>query len=76
MRMSGQPILPISPIERPRCPRCQIRMLLARIEPQGRGCESRTFECPKCELVETRMADDPLKSGAVARLAAGLRPPS
>jgi hypothetical protein len=42
----------------------------------GGGCESRTFECPKCELTETRMADDPLKSGAVARLAAGLRPPS
>jgi hypothetical protein len=63
------------PIERPRCTRCQTRMMLARIEPLGDGSEKRTFECPKCYFIETKIADDPLKSDAVARLA-GLRPPS
>jgi len=40
------------PIERPRCPRCHGRMMLARIEPgAAAGSDLRTFECPKCEHV-------------------------
>src|SRR6266699_142393 len=39
------------PIERPRCPKCQSRMMLARIEPSPDGSDLRTFECQKCEHV-------------------------
>jgi transposase-like protein len=74
--MTDPSILPISPIERPRCPRCQLRMKLARREYRGNGNEKRTFKCAKCDLVETKVVDDPLKSSALARLADGVRPPS
>jgi hypothetical protein len=36
------------PIDRPRCPKCRGRMLLARIEPGPAHSDLRTFECPKC----------------------------
>jgi hypothetical protein len=39
------------PIDRPRCPKCQGRMMLARIEPGPAGADLLTFECPKCERV-------------------------
>jgi tRNA(Ile2) C34 agmatinyltransferase TiaS len=74
--MSDPSISPISPIERPRCPRCQLRMMLASREYLGNGAEKRTFRCAKCDLVETKIVDDPLKSSALARLADGVRPPS
>jgi hypothetical protein len=51
-----------SPIERPRCPRCQTRMLLARRIQISISSEKRTFDCPKCTFIETQIADDPLKS--------------
>ena len=75
-RMTDPSILPVSALERPRCPRCQIRMMLARREPHGNGSEKRTFECPKCDFIETKIVDDPLESSALARLADGVRPPS
>jgi hypothetical protein len=68
--------LPLSPIERPRCPRCQLRMMLAGREYRGNGVETRTFKCAKCEFIETKIVDDPLKSTTLARLADGVRPPS
>jgi hypothetical protein len=37
-------------IKRPRCPKCQIRMMLVGIEPSFIGPDLRTFECPKCQL--------------------------
>ena len=74
--MTNYPVLPITTIERPRCPRCQTRMMLARREAYGNGSEKRTFECNKCDSIETKIADDPLKSDAVVRLADSLRPPS
>ena len=74
--MTDPSILSVSPLERPRCPRCQMRMMLAQREPHGNGSEKRTFECPKCDLNETKIVDDPLTSGALARLADGVRPPS
>jgi hypothetical protein len=37
-------------IKRPRCPKCQIRMMLVGIEPSFAGPDLRTFECPRCEL--------------------------
>jgi hypothetical protein len=50
-------------------------MRLARISPLPDGSEQRTFECPKCDAVETRTIADPLKSEAVERLTANVRPP-
>jgi len=65
----------LTSIERPHCGRCQARMRLARIAPLPDRSEQRTFECPKCEAVETRTVTDPLKSEAVARLTTNIRPP-
>ena len=50
------------PIERPRCPECQGRMMLARIEPRPNGSDLRTFECSKCEHVHKVLVEDPMKS--------------
>jgi hypothetical protein len=38
--------------------------------------EKQTFECPRCELVETRVVTDPLASEAVRRLTNNIRPPA
>ena len=36
-------------IERPVCPRCGTRMMLARISPvAGTDHDKRTFDCPEC----------------------------
>jgi hypothetical protein len=53
------------PIERPRCPKCQGRMMLARTEPGPNGSDLRTFECSKCEHVHKVLAEDPMKSATV-----------
>jgi predicted Zn finger-like uncharacterized protein len=53
------------PIERPRCPECQGRMMLARIEPGPNGSDLRTFKCSKCEHVHKVLAEDPIKSATV-----------
>ena len=51
------------PIERPRCPKCSDRMMLARNSPASKGYDSRTFECAKCDHTLTRdVARDPMKS--------------
>ena len=53
------------PIERPRCPKCQGRMMLARIEPSSAaGSDLRTFECPECEYVYQMVVGDPMNSGS------------
>ena len=66
----------LSPIERPRCVRCRTRMDLTGIAPCPDGVEKRTFECSKCEFIETRIASDPLKSDAIVRMASNIRPPA
>jgi hypothetical protein len=38
---------------RPDCPQCAAQMYLARIEPEKPGHDLRTFECPRCQHVET-----------------------
>jgi hypothetical protein len=48
------------PIERLRCPKCQGRMMPARIEPGPGHSDLRTFECPKCEHVLKTMVEDPM----------------
>jgi ribosomal protein S27E len=40
------------PIDRTRCPKCQGRMMLSRIEPGPAHSDFLTFECPKCEHVQ------------------------
>jgi hypothetical protein len=50
-------------------------MRLARLVPLPDGSEERTFECPKCNAIETRKVADPLKSEAVVRLTTNVRPP-
>lgn len=63
------------PIERPRCPKCQGRMMLARIEPGPAHSDLRTFECPKCEHVEKRLVEDPMGSVKRGWQYSGLRAP-
>jgi hypothetical protein len=64
------------PIERPRCPKCQGRMMLARIAPGPDHSDLRTFECPKCEHVERRLVEDPMNSAKPGWQNSGLQPPA
>jgi hypothetical protein len=64
------------PINRPRCPACQARMITSAIADGPEGFEQRTFECAKCGHTEMRtMASDPLNSNAVGWTEGELRPP-
>jgi hypothetical protein len=63
------------PIERPRCPKCQGRMMLARIEPGPAHADLRTFECPKCEHVHKVLVEDPMNSGDAGWQNSDLKPP-
>lgn len=38
---------------RPECSKCSALMYLALIEPEKSGFDLRTFECPRCQHVET-----------------------
>jgi hypothetical protein len=64
------------PIERPRCARCRSRMNLTSLAARPDHSEKRTFECPNCEFIETRIVPDPLTSREVNRLADYIRPPA
>ena len=65
----------LSPVEHPRCPCCETRMALVRIQPGPAGLDYRTFECVKCDHTETVIADDPMKSGKAGWLQSELKPP-
>jgi len=66
----------LMPIERPRCPKCNNRMSLARIMPGPNGYDLRNFECDKCDNVMTlTVATDPMKSNKLGWLAGELKPP-
>jgi hypothetical protein len=65
----------LSPIERPRCVRCRTRMDLTSIVPEPGRSEKRTFECPKCYFIETKVVSDALGSDVANRLADDIRPP-
>ena len=62
-------------IERPRCPRCTDRMMLARVSPMPGKQERRLFECAKCGFSQTVIAPDPIKSDALGWLSGELRRP-
>lgn len=66
----------LTAIERPRCFRCQTRMMLERVSPGPTGFEHRLFECPRCDHVEINVIEsDPFKSKVVGWLAGELRAP-
>jgi tRNA(Ile2) C34 agmatinyltransferase TiaS len=66
----------LSPVQRPRCPKCQIRMMTAAVADGPKGLERRTFKCLKCAYtVEKTLASDPLKSTAAGWLKSELQPP-
>ena len=44
-------IVPLAPIKRPACPKCQAQMMLARIVPAFLGTALHTFECAACNHV-------------------------
>ena len=64
------------PIERPLCPKCQGRLMLARIEPGPNGADLRTFECPNCEHVPQTLVEDPMKSGNAGWINSALKSPN
>src|SRR5258705_11064466 len=47
------------PIERPRCPKCQAPVMLARIEHGPAVSDLLTFECPKGEHVQKVLTKTP-----------------
>lgn len=51
-------------IERPRCPKCQICMMLVAVEPSFAGPDLQTFQCQICDLDYEAL--DPMKSSKVA----------
>ena len=63
-------------VDRPRCPKCPGRMLLARIEPGPAHSGLRTFECPKCEHVQRVLVEDPMKSAKAGWQDSWLYPPN
>jgi hypothetical protein len=68
--------VPIPQFERPRCPTCHARMLLAYIKTSSSGLDMRTFECATCDHVhKVFVANDPMRSDALGWLFADLSPP-
>ncbi len=67
----------LTTIERPRCSRCQTRMMLERVSRGPIGFEHRLFECPKCNQVEINViASDPFQSNRAGWLDGELRAPN
>jgi ribosomal protein S27AE len=68
--------VPLANIERPLCPQCGTRTMLARFEPGPQGYDYRRFECAKCNHVHmVTVATDPMKSEAAGWPAGELKPP-
>jgi hypothetical protein len=67
----------LSNIERPRCPKCETRMLLSEVAPGPDGFDYRTFECQKCGQVHAiSVSQDPMQSETRGWLAGELKPPT
>jgi hypothetical protein len=63
MAATRKPDPELLPIHRPRCPRCQTRMITVGIESEPGGFERRSFECRKCGHAETgSVLGDPYRS--------------
>ena len=63
MPHSEQPTVVAEPAKPPRCAMCRGRMQLKRREPNLSGGEKKTFQCPKCEFVKTKVVGDPTNAG-------------
>lgn len=79
--MPGSHALPpgplLSAVERPRCPHCQTRTMVAGIAPGPAGYELRTFECPKCDRAQrTLVVSDPMSGDARGWLRGELKSPN
>jgi len=64
------------PMHRPRCAKCQTRMITVAVSDGPEGFERRTFKCLKCAHTnEQVLASDPLKSSAAGWIRSDLQPP-
>jgi hypothetical protein len=55
----------LSPAKRPRCPRCEARMITNGVSEGSNGLKHRVFGCLKCGLIENNaVASDPLNNAA------------
>jgi hypothetical protein len=55
--------LPLLTIERPRCPKCDTKMVLAQVARGPSGFDIRTFDCAKYDHARiVTVATDPTKS--------------
>ena len=63
----------LTQIECARCGRCEARMLLVLVARENNS-EKRTFECPRCDFIETKIVDDRLRSETVIRLTNCIKP--
>jgi len=43
----------LAPFARPCCPICTAPMFIVTVEPDRGGYEAHTYECPKCNFLET-----------------------
>jgi RNase P subunit RPR2 len=58
----------LSPAKRPRCPRCEVRMITNGVSERPDGAKHCVFECLECGHIENNaVASDPL-SNAEGRL--------
>jgi hypothetical protein len=61
------------PIGRPRCLKCNTRMITAQVSAGPEGFERRTFECLECGATDSKVIPcDPVKSKAVGWLSGEL----
>ena len=64
------------PLLRPRCPKCESRMMLASITPGPAGFDLRTFECRSCDHnYTTTIARDPMNAVSAGWIASELKAP-
>ena len=74
--MTKPPPSMIDALERPRCPRCGVRMAFAGVAPgSSEEFETRKFECSKCGTAkDCQVAKDPIQD-AMKWLNSALQPP-
>jgi hypothetical protein len=73
--LAHKPHPELLPTLRPRCPKCQMRMISTAVAAAAAGFEDRTFGCMRCGHVETRqlVADSLVSPAAVTWTNAGLK---
>ena len=65
------------PVVRPRCPKCDGRMMLANIAPGPKGFDLRSFQCKRCDQsYTTTIARDPMNVVSAGWVASELKAPT